>query len=39
VLDIMSAGGGFVAGASLDSILPETSPQNVLAMFETIRYD
>jgi len=37
VLDIMMPGGGFVAGASHDTILEETPVENVLAMFDTIR--
>lgn len=37
VLDIMKPGGGYVAGASHDSILEETPLENVLAMFDTIR--
>lgn len=37
VLDIMSPGGGYVAGASHDYILEETPLVNVLAMFDTIR--
>jgi uroporphyrinogen-III decarboxylase len=37
VLDIMSPGGGYVAGASHDYILEETPLRNVLAMFDTIR--
>lgn len=37
VLDIMMPGGGFVAGASHDWVLPETPVENVLAMFDTIR--
>jgi len=37
VLDIMKPGGGYVAGASHDSILEETPVQNVLAMFDAIR--
>jgi uroporphyrinogen decarboxylase len=36
VLDIMKPGGGFIAGASHDTILEETPLQNVLAMFDTI---
>ncbi len=36
-LDIMSPGGGYVAGASHDYILSETPLENVLAMFDTIR--
>jgi uroporphyrinogen-III decarboxylase len=36
VLDIMSPGGGFIAGASHDTILPETPLENVLAMFDAI---
>jgi uroporphyrinogen decarboxylase len=40
VLDIMAPGGGYVAGASHDTILEETPVENVLAMFDTIRqYD
>lgn len=37
VLDIMKPGGGFIAGASHDTILEETPVENVVAMFETIR--
>ena len=37
VLDIMAPGGGYVAGASHDTILEETPVENVLAMFDTIR--
>jgi len=36
VLDIMMPGGGYVAGASHDSILEETPLGNVLAMFDTV---
>ncbi len=36
VLDIMMPGGGFVAGASHDTILEETPVENVLAMFDAI---
>ncbi len=36
-LEIMKAGGGFIAGASHDYILEETPVENILAMFETIR--
>jgi uroporphyrinogen decarboxylase len=36
VIDIMKGGGGFVAGASHDTILEETPLENVLAMFDTI---
>jgi uroporphyrinogen decarboxylase len=36
-LDIMSPGGGYVAGASHDYILEETPVENVLAMFDTIQ--
>ena len=40
VLNIMSPGGGYVAGASHDTILEETPVENVLAMFDAIReYD
>ena len=34
VLDIMMPGGGYVAGASHDTILEETPVENVLAMFD-----
>ncbi|MHC4432976.1 MAG: uroporphyrinogen decarboxylase family protein [Planctomycetota bacterium] len=37
VLEIMAPGGGYVAGASHDTILEETPVENVLAMFEAIR--
>jgi len=37
VLDIMMPGGGYVAGASHDSILEETPVENIIAMFETVR--
>jgi uroporphyrinogen decarboxylase len=37
VLQIMMPGGGYVAGASHDTILDETPLENVLAMFDTIR--
>jgi uroporphyrinogen decarboxylase len=33
----MKPGGGFVAGASHDTILEETPVENVVAMFDTIR--
>jgi uroporphyrinogen-III decarboxylase len=36
VIEIMAPGGGFIAGASHDAILPETPLENVLAMFDTI---
>ena len=36
VLDIMKPGGGYVAGASHDTILEETPVENVLAMFDAI---
>ncbi len=36
VLGIMAPGGGYVAGASHDSILPETPVENVLAMFDAV---
>jgi uroporphyrinogen decarboxylase len=35
-LDIMMPGGGYVAGASHDTILEETPVENVLAMFDTV---
>jgi len=37
VLEIMMRGGGYVAGASHDSILEETPVANVVAMFEAIQ--
>ena len=37
VLQIMKPGGGYVAGASHDTILEETPVENVLAMFDAIR--
>ncbi|HOW72031.1 MAG TPA: uroporphyrinogen decarboxylase family protein [Phycisphaerae bacterium] len=37
VLTIMKPGGGYVAGASHDSILEQTPVENVLAMFDAIR--
>ncbi|MHC4623073.1 MAG: uroporphyrinogen decarboxylase family protein [Planctomycetota bacterium] len=37
VLDIMMPGGGYVAGASHDTILEETPVENVVAMFDAIR--
>ncbi len=36
VLDIMMPGGGFIAGASHDTILEETPVENVLEMFDAI---
>lgn len=35
-LDIMMAGGGYVCGASHDTILEEAPVENVLAMFDTV---
>ncbi len=37
VLDIMAPGGGFVAGASHDTILEETPVENVVAMFNAVQ--
>jgi uroporphyrinogen-III decarboxylase len=37
VLEIMMPGGGYIAGASHDSILEETPVENVLAMFDAVR--
>jgi uroporphyrinogen decarboxylase len=37
VLEIMMPGGGYVAGASHDTILEETAVGNVAAMFDAIR--
>jgi uroporphyrinogen-III decarboxylase len=36
VLDIMMPGGGYIAGASHDTILEETHLENVLAMFDAV---
>ncbi len=36
ILNIMMPGGGYIGGASHDSILEETPVENVLAMFDTI---
>ena len=36
-LDIMMPGGGYIAGASHDSILEETPVENVVAMFDAVR--
>jgi len=36
VLETMMPGGGYVAGASHDTILEETPVENVLAMFDTV---
>lgn len=37
VLSVMMPGGGFIAGASHDTILEETPVENVTAMFDAIR--
>jgi len=37
VVELMKPGGGFIAGASHDSILEETPGENVLAMFDAIQ--
>jgi uroporphyrinogen decarboxylase len=37
ILDIMKPGGGYIASASHDYLLPETPVENVLAMFDAIR--
>jgi uroporphyrinogen decarboxylase len=37
VVELMMPGGGYVAGASHDTILEETAVENVLAMFDAIR--
>ena len=37
VLSIMMPGGGYIAGASHDTILGETTVENVLAMFDTVK--
>ena len=36
-LETMMPGGGYVAGASHDTILGETPVENVVAMFDTVR--
>ncbi len=36
VLDIMMPGGGYIAGASHDTILEETPVENILAMFDAV---
>jgi uroporphyrinogen decarboxylase len=36
VLEIMKPAGGYIAGASHDTILPETPVENVLAMFDAV---
>lgn len=36
VLEIMATGGGYIAGASHDTILEETPVENVLAMFDAV---
>jgi uroporphyrinogen decarboxylase len=36
VLEVMMPGGGYIAGASHDTILEETPTENVLAMFDAI---
>ncbi len=36
VLDIMMPGGGYIAGASHDTILEETPVENVVEMFDTV---
>ena len=37
ILKIMMPGGGYIGGASHDTILEETPVENVLAMFDTIK--
>ena len=37
ILEIMKSGGGYIASASHDYLLPETPVENVVAMFDTIR--
>jgi uroporphyrinogen-III decarboxylase len=37
ILEVMKPGGGYVASPSHDYLLPETSVENVLAMYDTIR--
>jgi len=36
VLEIMMPGGGYIAGASHDTILEETPVENILAMFDSV---
>jgi len=37
ILETMKPGGGYIASPSHDYLLPETSVENVLAMYETVR--
>jgi uroporphyrinogen decarboxylase len=37
ILEVMRPGGGYVVSPSHDYLLPETSVENVLAMYETVR--
>jgi len=37
ILEFMMPGGGYIAGASHDTILEETPVENVLAMFDTVQ--
>ena len=37
IVDLMKPGGGYIASASHDYLLPETPIENVLAMFDAIR--
>jgi len=37
ILDIMKPGGGYIAGASHDTILEETPVENIVAMFDAIK--
>jgi len=37
ILEVMKPGGGYIASPSHDYLLPETSVDNVLAMYETVR--
>ena len=36
VLEVMMPGGGYIAGATHDTILETTPVENVLAMFDTV---
>jgi uroporphyrinogen decarboxylase len=37
ILETMKRGGGYIASASHDYLLPETPVENVIAMFDAIR--
>jgi uroporphyrinogen-III decarboxylase len=37
IVELLKPGGGYIASASHDYVLPETPIENVLAMFDAIR--